>query len=399
VRIAIVSDFYLDYVGGLQTSIRAQTAALEAAGHTVVLISLARRARGVLPNGDLELAPTYTVPGVVLPVRGAGRQLVTRLADHLTSQRIDVVHLQTEFGLAHAAVRAAAAVRVPVVHTVHTFYWQSTGIVPVLATPLMRYGLSIVFRQPIPRERFTPRAPDNLLRNVTLATARLADVVVSPSTHQADDLRRAGIRRVASIPNPVAAAPGAPGALTAEQVARPRILWVGRCEAEKRPLVFAEAALEALRRTGGAFEVDMVGSGAQLNAVKALVHDEPLVRVHGGLDHGSVIELIDASSAVAVTSFGFDNQPMTIAEAVSRYRGVLYCDPRLREGLTRSGRMSSSPDAAAIAATMAELMASPADLLALSAGARTDAATFSSETYVERILTVYATAGVPSRPA
>jgi glycosyltransferase involved in cell wall biosynthesis len=396
-RIAIVSDFYLDYVGGLQTSIRAQTAALQAAGHSVRLISLARTARGVLADEGLELSPTYTVPGVVLPVRGASRALVRRLAHYLTAERIDVIHLQTEFGLAHACAAAAKALGLPVVHTVHTFYWQSTGIGPVIATPIMRYGLSIVFRQAIPRERFTSRAPDNLLRNVTLATARKADVVVSPSAHQADDLRAAGIRRVETVPNPVAPTRRPAAMLTPEQAARPRILWVGRCEAEKRPLVFAEAALEALGLTGGAFEVDIVGDGAELPALRALVGDEPRIRVHGGLDNAAVIDLVDASSIVASTSHGFDNQPMTIAEAATRYRGVLYCDPRLSEGLSRSGRLSPAPDAHSIAATMASLMTAPDELLALSSGALADSTTFSSAGYADHIVRVYAAAGTAAR--
>ena len=67
-RIAIVSDFYLDYVGGLQTSMREQVASLEEAGHTVVLISMAR-AEGT--DHGLQLRPSWTVPGVLLPVKGA----------------------------------------------------------------------------------------------------------------------------------------------------------------------------------------------------------------------------------------------------------------------------------------------------------------------------------------
>src|SRR5690606_39369436 len=40
---------------------------------------------------------------------------------------IDVVHVQTEFGLAHAAAAVARTMGVKVVHTVHTFYWASDG--------------------------------------------------------------------------------------------------------------------------------------------------------------------------------------------------------------------------------------------------------------------------------
>ncbi len=112
--------------------------------------------------------------------------------------------------------------------------------------------------------------------------------------------------------------------------------------------MFAAAAIEALAR-GAEFEVDFVGDGAQLAELRSLTAAHPQIRVHGSLDHADVVELMDASSLVALTSYGFDNQPMTIAEASSRYRGVLYCDPNLREGLTHSGHLTAGPEAAAIA--------------------------------------------------
>lgn len=394
-RIAIVSDFYLDYVGGLQTSIREQVAALEAAGHEVLLISMAR-AEGT--ERGLQLRPAWTVPGVLLPVKGATRGLVARLVEYLRAERVDVVHVQTEFGLAHAAVSAAHELGIRAVHTVHTFYWQSTGLGPVIATPIMRYGLQYVMRCRIPRRRFVRRAPDNLLRNVTLALALRADTVVSPSAHQAEDLRAAGVRDVVVVPNPIARSPRPAELLTAEGAARARFLWVGRCEAEKRPLVFAEAVLEALSRTGDRFRVDFVGDGAELPALRKLVGANPNVTVHGGLDHDAVIDLMDAAAAVALTSDGFDNQPMTIAEASSRYRGVLYCDPKLREGLGSSGYLASGPDAAALADAIVDLVANPDKLLALSAGARTDSATFAGPAYVDRILVAYGSATAAGRP-
>ncbi len=51
--------------------------------------------------------------------------LRTLLRAHLRDHRIDVVHLHSEFGLAAAAVDVAADLGLPVVHTVHTFFWQT----------------------------------------------------------------------------------------------------------------------------------------------------------------------------------------------------------------------------------------------------------------------------------
>ena len=113
------------------------------------------------------------------------------------------------------------------------------------------------------------------------------------------------------------------------------------------------------------------------------------MRVHGKLDHDAVLGLIDAASMVALTSHGFDNQPMTIAESVSRYRGVLFCDPKLREGLGESGYLSAAPDAAGLAAAIVELVTTTGLLQKLSRGAKVDSATFSAAAYVERVTAVY----------
>jgi glycosyltransferase involved in cell wall biosynthesis len=241
-----------------------------------------------------------------------------------------------------------------------------------------------------PRQRFVDRPSDNLLRNLTLAMARRADIVVSPSAHQAEDLREAGVDGpITVVPNPIARSIRPATLLTAEQAARPRLLWVARCEPEKRPLVFAEAVLDALAKSGNAFEVDFVGDGSELAALRRITEGNDNIRVHGGLGHERVLELIDAASLVVLTSVGFDNQPMTIAEASSRFRGVLYCDPNLREGLANSGHLTATPDVAGISSSIVDLVTDPERLVALSAGAKTDSATFSAATYVERITDVY----------
>jgi glycosyltransferase involved in cell wall biosynthesis len=175
-------------------------------------------------------------------------------------------------------------------------------------------------------------------------------------------------------------------------VSSPRLLWVARCEPEKRPLVFAAAAIDALARTGNGFSVDFVGDGTELPALRALTANTPNIRVHGALDHNAVLDLIDDSSAVVLTSVGFDNQPMTIAEAVSRYRGVLYCDPRLSEGLGRAGFRSNTPDEAGLSSALVELASSPQILVDLSTGAQADSGMFSASTYVDAVMGVYASA-------
>jgi glycosyltransferase involved in cell wall biosynthesis len=396
IRIAIVSDFYLDFVGGAQSSIVEQRAALTAAGHTVFLVANARLGRrgtdgtGGLEPRDLPVRPAFTVPGLILPIVRANRTLAAQLSAFFIKNRVEVVHVQSEFGLAQAATDTAKSLGLGVVQTVHTFYWASDGIFPTIVAPIMRAGLQRATGRSLPRKHYVRRPSDNLLRNLTVAMANQVDGVISPSAHQAADLASAGVATpIHVIPNPIARSPRPPAVLTAEQAASPRILWAARCEPVKRPLPFAEAAIMALGRTNTPFRVDFVGDGSELARLRKAVAGHPQIRVHGSLSHDDVIDLMDESAVVALTSYNFDNQPMTIAEAVNRYRGVLYCDPKLQEGLHNGGFLSTTPDADGLANALVELVESPAKLIELSQGARVDSATFAAATYVERAVAAY----------
>ena len=392
-KIAIVSDYYFDYVGGAQTSMRQQKLALEEAGHTVVVVSPARGILGAryLPSADgLLVRPLFRLPVLDLAVIPNTTRSVAALEKYLRANEVEVVHVQTEFGLAHVATIAAANMQIPLVHTVHSFYWASEGPPQASVAWFVRWGLERVIGQKIPRLLLTPRKTDNLLRNLVLATASGAKQVVSPSKHQAVDLAAAGITGTISvIPNPIATAEIDSHPLTMEQASHPRFLWVARCEPVKRPLHFARAVIAALARTNNGFTVDFVGEGSDLAALTKLAAGHPEIHVQGALSHDEVLALMDASAAIALTSLGFDNQPMTIAEAVSRERGVLYCDPQLKEGLLNSGYLSETPDDAGLADALVALVEDPSLLVGLSAGTRIDREMFSPSNYVDRIVEVY----------
>ncbi|MBC7402063.1 MAG: glycosyltransferase family 4 protein [Microbacteriaceae bacterium] len=392
-KIAIVSDYYFDYVGGAQTSMRQQKLALEDAGHTVIVISPARGIRGARYQRSADgllVKPLFRLPVLDLAVIPNNARSVTALENYLREEHVDVVHVQTEFGLAHAVDGAATNMGIPLVHTVHSFYWASEGPPQASVAWFIRWALERAIGEKIPNILLTPRKTDNLLRNLVLAMARRAKQVVSPSKHQAEDLAAAGVTGTISvIPNPIATTDIASNALTIEQARHPSFLWVARCEPVKRPLYFARAAIAALARTDNGFTVDFVGEGSDLAALKKLTADHPEIRVQGALPHDEVLALMDVSAAIALTSLGFDNQPMTIAEAVSRERGVLYCDPKLKEGLLNSGYLSETPDDAGLADAIVALVQDPSLLVGLSQGALIDRELFSPSNYVERIVEVY----------
>ena len=391
-RVAIVSDFFPDFIGGAQTSMLQQRLSLEDAGHAVVTVSATREwgSRYRRDQHGLWVRPRYVLPLVDLPVIANSARVRAHIARLLRDEQIDVVHVQSEFGLSHAAISAARECGVRVVHTVHTFYWSSDDNWHAFLAPLARGLLKRLTKERLSRGRLAAKPIDSVLRNLTLTTCRRADAVVSPSAHQAKDLVDAGVTApVHVVPNPIAASDVPVRPLTAEAVREPRFLWAARCDLVKRPLVFAQGAIDALERVGERFSVDFVGEGGQLKALRRLVADHPRLRVHGAVPHERLIELLDDSSALVLSSLGFDNQPMTVAEAVTRHRGVLYCDATLSEGLTSAGYLTPTTDEAGFADALVQLVEHPEELLRLAAGAEKEAAEFSGARYVQRILPVY----------
>ena len=82
---------------------------------------------------------------------------------------------------------------------------------------------------------------------------------------------------------------------------------------------------------------------------------------------------------------------MVVAEACSRWRGILYCDERLQEGLSKAGLRTASPDADAIAQRMQECIDDPAIAQQFSVRAQSVAPLFLSATYVDKIVPLYET--------
>jgi glycosyltransferase involved in cell wall biosynthesis len=68
---------------------------------------------------------------------------------------------------------------------------------------------------------------------------------------------------------------------------------------------------------------------------------------------------------------------------------VLYCDPKLSEGLHNSGFLAKTPDDAGLADALVALVTTPSLLVDLSRGAVIDRELFSPARYVERITKVY----------
>ncbi|SDE63932.1 glycosyltransferase family 4 protein [Auraticoccus monumenti] len=390
-RVTLVSDYSFDTLGGAETALFEQARALASRAEVTVVAPLSARmpelARGSAAT-VVGVPARVRLPGLGLPLvpnTGAVRDRLRRL---LRERGSDVVHLHSEFGLAAAATAVAHELGLPVVQTVHTFFWQTTWPVQRLlavGAPRFHRALTGLASTTV---RLDARPGNSALRNMTLTQAGTVERVLSPSAHQAETLRRAGLPHVDVVPNAL----GTPvsGARVLERVDGPlTVLWIGRLVPEKRPLSFLRAGLEAVGRLGpGRLRLLVVGDGEQLAEARSLVAGCPDVELLGRQPHARVLELLAQAHLCALTSVGWDNQPMTVVEAVSSLRGVLYCDPALTEGLTSAGILSPAPEDR-LADTLVRLVHHPEEVVAASAGAEQDRLEFAPSTFADRAMASY----------
>lgn len=398
-RIALVCDYSLDYLGGAQSAFLDEARLLRERGHHVVIVAPASRRSdgGALAawraDGEdvIAVRARVTLPGVQLPVIRNTGALRSRLSREFDERGTDVVHVHSEFGLSAAAVSVAHSRGIRTVQTVHTFFWRADvprGVRHAVATMIRAFGRWLR-GFPTTHAQLAPAPVDSALRNLTLSLAQRVDVVVSPSAHQAERLRDAGICSVRVVPNAVT--PGLVGEPLTEVSPPLRVLWVGRLVPEKRLLEWIDAVVRtAAAVTPGSFEVEIVGEGPLRAVAEQRAGDAP-VRFLGRLPREGVHERMRAAHLVALTSHGFDNQPVTIVEALEARRGIFYVDPALTEGTELSGIRASGPDVRAMAQLLTALVRDPRPVLEASARAAEAAREFDPVLHVARIMDAYST--------
>ncbi|MFJ4046149.1 glycosyltransferase family 4 protein [Microbacterium sp. NPDC089987] len=342
--VLMVCDYSLKYLGGAQTAFRRQAEAL--AGEGVKVVVLAPDADAVASEGITTVSPPRrgTIPVLDLPLLGRARDLEPLVAATIRRHGIGAVVVHSEFALAAAAIDLARQLGIPSMHTVHTFFWRAPAALAPFAPIVARVHSALTGIRS--GGRFAGSHPlNNALRTMTLRIAERADVVLSPSKHQATALRDAGAGRVEAFSNvaqPLRVA-------TAPDGGTLRLLWVARFAPEKR----VDVALDAMRLVtsrlgGGRVHLDVAGGTHR---------PVPGVTFHGPVPGERVGELMDAADAALITSLGFDNQPMVALEAFAHGRPVIVSDPVLATEFGDAALGTPTPDAEGLADLIVQLEA------------------------------------------
>ncbi len=341
----LLCDYSLRYLGGAQTAFLRQARGLAAQGWTVVVVApdadVLDGTPGIVP---VDARAAFIVPGVGLPVLAARRRLRVEVA-HLAAQHdVEALLVHSEFTLAAAALAVGAAQDRPVLHTVHTFFWQASPVLSLLV-PLARWEYHhITHLHAAPR--YVGSSPiNNALRTMTLTIASRADAVLSPSAHQARALQTVGLRAVYELSN--IAEPLQPAASRGDEPLT--LVWAARFAPEKR----LDVALEAMR-----IVTARLGAGrVHLHVAGGEHRPQTDVTFHGRVPGERVGALVAASDGVLISSLGFDNQPMVALEAFSRGRPAVVADPTLAEEFGDAALGAQTPDAAGLAAVLERLSA------------------------------------------
>ena len=339
--VLMVCDYSLKYLGGAQTAFVRQAEAL--AGEGVPVVVLAPDADALTSDAAqhpplVTVAPPRrgTIPVLDLPLLGRARDLEPLVAATVRRHGVGAIVVHSEFALTAAAIAVGRRLGIPVLHTVHTFFWRAPAALAPFAPVVSRVHSALTGIRA--GDRSTGSHPlNNALRTMTLRIAQRADIVLSPSRHQAEALRAAGAGRVEAFSNvaqPLRVAPPASdGPL--------RLLWVARFAPEKR----VEVALDAMR-----IVVDRLGEGrVHLDIAGGERRPVPGVTFHGPVPGERVGELMDAADAALITSLGFDNQPMVALEAFAHGRPVIVSDPVLATEFGDAAIGTPTPDAAGLA--------------------------------------------------
>jgi glycosyltransferase involved in cell wall biosynthesis len=374
VRVALFTNNYLPFCGGVTISVETLRRGLEAGGHEAWVF--APRFPGAPPDGDRIVrypsmpAATYPEFALAIPYSPRITALVRRLG-------VDVIHAHHPFLLGPAARRLARRLRVPLVFTYHTRYEKYAHYVP-LSRPLVE-GAAV---------------------RLSTRFANACDGLIAPSTLIRDELRARGVRTPSAVvPTGVDLARFRPGdRARARQglglpAKGPVLLYVGRLDREKsvdRVLL----AFDRVASTMPEVHLALVGHGTEAARLRTLARTlaaAPRIAFLGAHPHAALVSCYQAADAFVFAS-ETETQGLVLAEAAACGLPAVAvsapgCDEVVRDGET--GLLTKS-DPTALADALISLLLDDARRQRMGQAARLVAEReFDVQLQIRRTLAVY----------
>lgn len=342
-RIGLFTDFYLPHLGGVETAVTNYARALKLRGHEAVIVCPDYLGHYDPDHNIIRLKSRHFLvnehPQVLL---------IKQNKDLLAKQQFDIVHTHTEGTAGLLGAWYAKQHHVPLFQTFHNIagvWWKMNRTLPItyidtwfMRKWFLRQAKQLGLGAPFQLAQKPSSCWEAWIYRRVLQTAPYAHRLLVPSKHFMDELSTYyPSKKYIVLPNAVDLEEYKP--IPPTKTMPINILWVSRSTREKRPLIFLEAIRLLKQKTTSVFTVDMIGEGSELSATRRFIDTHKLsnVTIHGGLPANQVREFYNHADVFALSSHGFDNQPMVIAEASAAGLPIVLSDERLADQVYASG--------------------------------------------------------------
>jgi 1,2-diacylglycerol 3-alpha-glucosyltransferase len=377
VRIALFTNNYLPFCGGVTISVETLRRGLEASGHEAWVFG--PRLTGA-EDASVKVVRYPSIPVATYPEFALAVPYSRRIERLVSALAFDVIHAHHPFLLGPAARRLARRIRRPLIFTYHTRYEKYAHYVPL---PL--------------------RLVQAAALRISAGFAAQADAVLAPSAVIRDELHARGVRTpIAVVPTGVDLERFRPGDREAARRSlgvgqgEPLVLYVGRLDREKS-VDRVLGAFERVASTIPAARLVLVGQGTEAERLRRTAASLPVaerIRFLGLRPHDSLAECYQAADVFLFAS-ETETQGLVLAEAAACGLPAVAvdapgCDEVVRDGDTG---ILTKGDPAALAEAAIGLLLDPERRRAMGRRAREVAESlFDVKLQIDRTMAVYADA-------
>lgn len=368
-----MSDVYFPRINGVSTSIQTFRRELFDLGHETTLVAPA------YPTPHDDDARVVRIGSRAVPLDPEDRAMrwntLRELDRVLSSERFDLVHVQTPFLAHYAGVRFARRLGVPVVATYHTLFEEYLfHYVPFVPRDLMRA----------------------LARRLSVGQCDALDAVVVPSTAMREVLERYGVKtRTEIVPTGIPLPEFSGGDGTRFRVehgiapTRPMLVYVGRVAFEKN-IEFLLRALVLVRRSVADALLVVCGEGPALPRLRGMVGDLDLgeaVQFVGYLDRATRLPDCYRAADALVFASRTETQGLVLLEAMALGVPVVSTAVMGTRDIVghERGALVACDDESDFAAKVVRLLRDPSLRARLSAEGRVYARTWSASALAKRM--------------
>ena len=329
-RIGLFSDTYLPDINGVVSSTVTLQKALEKNGHEVFVIANHKGLLHTEREGNVLRLPGVELKWLYGYIMSSPIQLSAK--EEIRQMNLDVIHVQTEFGVGIFARIVAKELGIPIVYTYHTMYEDYTHYVNL----------------------FDIDEVDKVAKKVTGSISRIisdgCDAVIAPSIKTKETLLKYGVKSpIHVIPTGLDLKKFNPANIDAEAVQALRqeyglgaddklMIYVGRIASEKSIDVAIRGFVDCAKANKH-YKLMIVGGGPDLDELKELAKQcgiEDSV-IFAGKKPSEEVPLYYAMADAFVSCSLTETQGMTFIEAMAAGLPIFVRRDEVVEDLVEEG--------------------------------------------------------------